>query len=216
MPTLEGVVPVELTRMEIGDYGDLLMIADDLDFAIRALETVIPKMPEGEGPFDVDDQVADEVTAFWNAAVVAYARCFVKGPRIRLRAEQYLADDPEALTHHQFYYRLRDKYIAHAVFDAERVKVFVGLRPAGEEPRLSGIGDTFLSRGLEIRGRGRDLLYLAQRARSDVESRLMATRDAMLTAAAGVPIEDLEGRPRVENMGTLPTELRPRRRRPDR
>lgn len=105
---------------------------------------------------------------------------------------------------HRHFRDLRDKYIAHSVTDAERVRVLVGLRPLGASPRVVGLHDVLLYRAMEWRGHGVILHGLAQLAYEYVERRASVLRRTMLDAARALPIEQLEARPRVTSSGRLP------------
>lgn len=80
--TAPDIELVELTDVEIGDeYPDLRLILNDLSFVVRTMARVIPLMPERaeEKPLPADR--LHELRAAWNAAVVAYGRCFTTGVR---------------------------------------------------------------------------------------------------------------------------------------
>jgi hypothetical protein len=120
-----------LTGEPAATLADLWSIQSDLTFVAACCDEMITrKAAAGDqqpgGPID---------RALWEAAAVAYARCFGKGKgylikgRARLRLPQELIDELDGTEIHRSVMDLRDKHIAHRVSDAEQAKVVAALSP---------------------------------------------------------------------------------------
>ncbi len=113
------------------DWADLRSIASDLTFVISICDLLLDDPEEQAGTDASNEKRILTRLAMWNAAVVAYARCFTTGVRTRLDST---AIDPlplQAKTSHQYFSDSRNKFIAHSVnrFDESVVAALVSPPP---------------------------------------------------------------------------------------
>jgi len=203
-PELEWVA---LTPEETPAYRDLRLLKADLDFAIGVLERILAYGPARDHIVENRDAERDDLRARWNAALVAYARVFAHGMRTRLDPTIF---DPEALTLHRYFIRLRNRHVAHSVSDYERIGVLVALEP-GDGPRFDGILDYVTTEQLPGATRTEGLLWLARFARQHVSTRLDAERQLLHSYSRG-KVAELARRPRLTRIAepSYTDEVKPR------
>jgi hypothetical protein len=198
-PELEWVA---LTPEETTAYRDLRLLKADLDFAIGVLERILANGPARDHIVENLDAERDDLRARWNAALV-----FAHGMRTRLDPTIF---DPEALTHHRYFIRLRNRHVAHSVSDYERIGVLVALEP-GDGPRFDGILDYVTTEQLPSATRTEGLLWLARFARQRVSTRLDAERQLLRSYSRG-NMAELARRPRLTRIAepSYTDEVKPR------
>ncbi len=110
---------------EATEYGHLFAIQQDLKFAIRALDRLLPLIP------DNSEDASLLAEALWASALITYTRCFSSGRRTALRLID-LGLSPEMGQLHERLDVIRDKHIAHPVGDLEQIIVTSGRAPDGK------------------------------------------------------------------------------------
>lgn len=200
----EPLPQFSLTSENAGKLADLDSIAADLQFVIAATERLQER--EEAGTLQSDPV---EVSALWQAAAVAYRRCFSSGRGHALSGRSRLAipadwvdslGDPELVAFHGVLLSLADKHVAHRVNDAEQARVLVFLQPAEKPSNDVGVGvmrvklllpDDFirlarpLAEGLlAVLGRN------VEAGQASIRESLAAWPIKKLYAAAGVPLPD--------------------------
>jgi hypothetical protein len=119
---------VRWTTEEAKKLADLISVFDDLDFVVGSCE----RLRSLDGDASADQIV---VRALWNAALVAYARCWATGVRTGISTDVFeeLEGDPYGL--HEYLKNLRDKHIAHSVNPFEDVAIGLALSPEDQADR---------------------------------------------------------------------------------
>lgn len=158
---LPSGAPAHLTKVtgrDAGDLGDLSSIVDDLERVVALCE----RLDVG----DLDDLVG---SAVWEAAVVAYGRCVLrgrtshgKGERRKIPNEVLAARSPELLAQHEkVKAQYRGEHVGHRVGPGEQVLI----QAIREAPGQPAIGVHFLTARLsrptdhgELRALAEDLL----------------------------------------------------------
>jgi hypothetical protein len=146
--------------------------------------------------FGVPDAMNVVAKALIFSAVVAYARPFMSGVRVKLTPQMFDGvwnDDDKAL--HTFLIELRNRHVAHSVNDFERCDAvgIIGAYPAFQrEGNVSGVGVTSLSTigltGTKIREAQVHIPLMVEFVRtriSELKTKLHAEMEAEL--AAGTP-----------------------------
>ncbi len=136
------IVPIELKACPSAEeYGDLHLIADDFEHSLQCFAEA--------SKFGIPDPANVLAKALIFSAVMAYARPFSSGVRVKLTPEMFDGiwnDNNKAL--HTFLFELRNRHVAHSVNDFERcdaVGVIVTYPGLQREGNSSGVGVTSLS-----------------------------------------------------------------------
>jgi hypothetical protein len=117
--------------------ADQATIIQDLQFVMDCCKRLLTELAK---PEEDRDPVVPQ--ALWSAALVAYARCFGKGKRFGLSAEDVrtLPLRGEVLKYHNWVIEERDQLTAHPANPFAATKVGAALSPADEpERRVEGI-----------------------------------------------------------------------------
>jgi hypothetical protein len=117
--------------------ADQASIIGDLQFVMECCKRLLSELvaPEGER-----DPVVPQ--ALWSAALVAYGRCFAKGKRFGLTAEdiQTLPLRGEVLKYHKWVIAERNRLTTHSATPFDAAKIGAALDPAGQaERRVRGV-----------------------------------------------------------------------------
>jgi len=165
------------------ELAALTSIQRDLQFAARACELLLGRLPESTTARETD-QYAEEVvirTSLWNAALIAYARAFasgVRGTRLSVTMFDSLGEKSgRAVTFHEYFLAQRSKHIAHSVNRLEEVRVALAVdRGPDGASRVRGAGPFHVWRAEEERSNVEALLalanFLAQAVNSQVTQKL--------------------------------------------
>jgi hypothetical protein len=159
------------------EYADLLSTQVDLLFARSSAELALGLTPvEGNAK---GSQVHTDLTnlkALWNAAVIAYSRCFIGGirtTRLDPAFQKLGAKSQEAKRSHQYFIDLRNKYIAHSVnrFEETQVLVFCTDGVSGGDPRR-GFGGLSLMPAYEEPSNVQSFINLCKVMLSEVDEQM--------------------------------------------
>ena len=128
-------VAVDLPSAQI--LADQASIIGDLQFVMECCKRLLTELAR---PEEERDAVVPQ--ALWSAALVAYARCFGKGKRFGLAAEDVrtLPLRGEVMKYHQWVLGERDRLTTHPANPFDAAKVGAALVPPGRpERRVGGI-----------------------------------------------------------------------------
>jgi hypothetical protein len=117
--------------------ADQASIIQDLQFVMDCCKRLLTELAK---PEEDNDPVVPQ--ALWSAALVAYARCFGKGKRFGLSAEDVrtLPLRGEVMKYHKWVIEERDKLARHPASPFEATKVGAALSPPDQaERRVEGI-----------------------------------------------------------------------------
>ena len=117
--------------------ADQASIISDLQFVMECCKRLLTELARPE-----EDRDAVVPQALWSAALVAYARCFGKGKRFGLAAEDVrtLPLRGEVMKYHQWVLGERDLLTTHPANPFDAAKVGAALVPPGQpERRVEGI-----------------------------------------------------------------------------
>src|ERR1044072_3172700 len=120
------------------ELAALTSIQRDLQFAARASEVLLGRLPESTTALETDQYPEGGGTppSLWNAGLIAYARALaagVRGPRLSVTMFDGMGEQSSrAVTFHEYFLAQRSKHIAHSVNRLEEVRVAlaVGRGPA--------------------------------------------------------------------------------------
>lgn len=87
-------------------------------------------------PAFIQSQDGLNAYAYWLTAVVRYAVCFGSGARQKLDPKLVFASRPELLPHHEYFWNIRSKSLAHDVNAFSLSASGLALNPRGTEPRV--------------------------------------------------------------------------------
>lgn len=125
---------VEVTYPEAKTLAGYESCKSDLEYTKSALELlqILLKSNKKE-----DGLVC---TALWNSSLLAYARCFTDGIRVKVDPLNVFSDlKGDLITSHKYFISLRDKHVAHSVNPFEQVKIAVILAPKNQEKKVRGV-----------------------------------------------------------------------------
>ena len=114
---------------EARELAHLSAIFQDLGFVVEATKKLAELLRSGE-----DDPIVQR--SLFNAALVAYVRCFTSGKRVFLSPDIFASLPGEPLVCHQQYKDTRDKQIAHSVNPFEGMLVGAVLSPPDSEQKV--------------------------------------------------------------------------------
>lgn len=172
--------------------ADLTSIAHDLLFVVAAMD----ELAGIENP--TDPSVNVRVNALWQAATIAYRRCFARGKahggkkqsRFRIPDEWIDSLDGELADYHGKLINLADQHVAHRVNDAQQARVLVQLAPPGQPRAVVGVGVLYISLQLPD-----DFITLGRRLAvallATVQQNLDREYEVILNTARSKPIDDL-------------------------
>jgi hypothetical protein len=161
--------------------ADEASIIQDLQFVMDCCKRLLTELAK---PEEDRDPVVPQ--ALWSAALVAYARCFGKGKRFGLSAEDVrtLPLRGEVLKYHKWVIEERDKLTAHPANPFAATKVGAALSPPDHaERRVEGIVILATSHVLVDDTGVRQLGGLASELAKQTAKKAQAQQDAVLAAA---------------------------------
>ena len=161
--------------------ADQASIIQDLQFVMDCCKRLLPELAKPEA--DRDPIVPQ---ALWSAALVAYARCFGKGKRFGLSAEDVrnLPLRGEVMKYHKWVIGERDKLTMHPADPFAATKVGATLSPPDhEERRVEGIVILSTSRVLVDDTGVRQLGGLASELAKQTAGKAQAQQDFVLADA---------------------------------
>jgi hypothetical protein len=195
--TVEGTDGIALPQFAINTansakVADLTSIAYDLEFVIAAID----ELAEIE---DLTDPAMNvRISALWQAATIAYRRCFASGKahgakkqaRLRIPREWVSALGESLDDFHQKLISLADQHVAHRVSDAQQALVLVQLAPEGEPRSVVGVGVVHMSLQLpdQFVALGR---RLAVELLAIVQRNIQNGYDAILTTVRSADIDEV-------------------------
>jgi hypothetical protein len=116
MPTVAKVVDLKIPEAVL--LADLYEIESDLvaaeHFCKKAMKLALMMRR---------DLLAEEGLVL--AAIIKYTRCFNKGTRLSLKRSDIVGLHADQMDTHNYFFKLRDKYVAHAINEFERTYVTV-------------------------------------------------------------------------------------------
>jgi len=161
--------------------ADQASIIQDLQFVMDCCKRLLTELAE---PEEDRDPVVPQ--ALWSAALVAYARCFGKGKRFGLSAEDVrnLPLRGEVMKYHKWVIGERDKLTLHPENPFAATKVGAALSPPDqEERRVEGIVILSTSRVLVDDTGVRQLGGLASELAKETAGKAQAQQDFVLADA---------------------------------
>jgi hypothetical protein len=131
------VLTVALDMPSAQVLADQASIIQDLQFVMECCKRLLSELVTPE-----EDRDAVVPQALWSAALVAYARCFGKGKRFGLAAEDIraLPLQGEVMKYHKWLIEERNRLATHSMNPFEAAKVGAALSlPARADRRVEGI-----------------------------------------------------------------------------
>lgn len=171
--------------------ADLVSIRHDLGFVKQLCVELRPMLGAPEPPI--------ACPAFWEAAVIAYGRCFRSGrPHLssrkgvaRTRLDDWIryldADDVAA---HERMMALRDQHVGHRVSNLEQVAVTLYLNPDPDQRAVVGLGHLLMHHVVpEAQDVGR-LEEMVDRLAAGVDENIQVLREEIVQEA-GTRLDEL-------------------------
>ncbi|MGR9140732.1 hypothetical protein [Rhizobium leguminosarum] len=131
------IVPIDVRDCPSAqEFGDLHLIVADLEFALQCFTTA--------AQMGVPERAAPVIKALIFSGVVAYARPFMTGARVKLEPEMFApiwSEEGAAL--HSFLFEMRSRHVSHSVNDFERcdaVGIVVTDATFQRQGNASGVG----------------------------------------------------------------------------
>ena len=126
MPT----VAIDVPSAQV--LADQASIVQELQFVMDCCKRLLPELARPE-----EERDALMPLALWSSAVLAYGRCFSKGRRFALSAEDVknLPLHGAVMKFHKWILEERDKLAAHAPNPSEAAKVGAALSPPEQKDR---------------------------------------------------------------------------------
>ena len=161
--------------------ADQALIIHDLQFVMDSCKRLLTELAR---PEDDRDPVVPQ--ALWSAALVAYARCFGKGKRFGLSAEDVrsLPLRGEVMKYHKWVMEERDKLTVHPRNPLTAAKVGAALSPPDQaDRRVEGIVILSTSHVLVDDTGVRQLGALASELAKQTSEKAQAQQDSVLADA---------------------------------
>lgn len=176
--------------------ADQASIIGDLQFVMACCKRLLSELvtPEGER-----DPVVPQ--ALWSAALVAYARCFGKGKRFGLTAEdiETLPLRGEVLKYHKWVIAERNRLTTHSANPFEAAKVGAALAPAGQAARqVRGVAIFTTSHVLVDDAGVRQLGGLASELAKQTAEKAQHQQDVVLEDAQQLDMDVLDRLPQLQ------------------
>lgn len=158
--TPPGTYACRLDIEEAKDSEALLGLCNDLNYVVKITRLLVnmggktpsPNNDEASGvrevPLGGSGQSEEELTAraLWEAALVAYARCFLGGKRRWLNESIFQGQDADTLVWHRYFKNTRDKHVAHSVNPFESYVTFAYVADLDTTPRVTEVHNMQLLR----------------------------------------------------------------------
>lgn len=169
--------------------ADQASIIRDLQFVMECCKRLLTELAKPE-----EDRDSVVPQALWSAALVAYARCFGKGKRFGLAAEDVraLPLQGEVMKYHRWVIEERNKLTVHPANPFEATKVGAALSLPGQpERRVQGIAILSTSHVLVDDTGVRQLGGLASELAKQTADKAQEQQESVLTDAQQLNIESL-------------------------
>jgi hypothetical protein len=180
-------VAVDLPSAQI--LADQASIIGDLQFVMECCKRLLTELARPE-----EDRDAVVPQALWSAALVAYARCFGKGQRFGLTAEDVrtLPLRGEVVKYHRWVIGERDRLTTHPANPFDAAKVGAALVPPGQpERRVEGIAILSTSHVLVDDTGVRQLGGLASELAKQTAEKAKQQQDSVLADVQQLNIDSL-------------------------
>jgi hypothetical protein len=175
--------------------ADQASIISDLQFVMECCKRLLSELVT---PEEERDPVVPQ--ALWSAALVAYARCFGKGKRFGLTAEdiQALPLRGEVMKYHKWVIAERNRLTTHSANPFEAAKVGAALSLPGQPTRrVEGIAVLSTSHVLVDDTGVRQLGGLASELAKQTAEKAKHQQDVVLAEAQQIDIAALDKLPRL-------------------
>jgi hypothetical protein len=175
--------------------ADQASIISDLQFVMECCKRLLSELVT---PEEERDPVVPQ--ALWSAALVAYARCFGKGKRFGLTAEdiQALPLRGEVMKYHKWVIAERNRLTTHSTNPFEAAKVGAALSLPGQPTRrVEGIAVLSTSHVLVDDTGVRQLGGLASELAKQTAEKAKHQQDVVLAEAQQIDIAALDKLPRL-------------------
>lgn len=169
--------------------ADQASIIQDLQFVMECCKRLLTELAKPE-----EDRDAVVPQALWSAALVAYARCFGKGKRFGLAAEDVrtLPLEGEVMKYHSWVIEERDRLTKHPMNPFEAAKVGAALSlPGRAGRRVEGIAILSTSHVLVDDTGVRQLGGLASELAKQTAEKAQQQQDSVLADAQQLNIDSL-------------------------
>lgn len=208
-----GSYAYKLELEEAKDAEAVMGLCSDLNYVVKLTQLLVRMEQQGESAESIegvrevhfgagggysDDNLIKR--ALWEAALVAYARCFHKGKRKSLNESVLEGQDEEMLVYHRYFKDTRDKHIAHSVNPFESFVTGAYLADLDSNPRLTGVFNMEMRRAGEHVSTVQKLERLATYIRENLEKQRQDTVARLHTAAKTLSPEELKRLPVLEFM----------------
>ena len=181
--------------------ADQASIVSDLQFVVECCMGLLSELdkPEAER-----DPVVPQ--ALWSAALASYSRCFSKGKRFGLGADDItsLPLEGEVLTFHKWAIQQRTRLTTHPADPFDAAKVGAALARQGKR-RVEGIAILTNSRVLVDDTGVRQLGALASALAKQTAERAQKQQDTVLEEAQQLDLDRLYRQPPLSSARPLPT-----------
>ena len=194
-------VALDLPSAQI--LADQASIVSDLQFVVECCKGLL-------GELDKPEEERDSVVpqALWSAALASYSRCFSKGKRFGLGADDItsLPLEGEVMTFHKWAIGQRTMLTTHPTdpFDAAKVGAALA-RPGQGKRRVEGIAILTTSRVLVDDTGVRQLGALASALAKQTAERAQKQQDTVLEEAQQLDLDHLYRQPPLTSAHPLPT-----------
>jgi hypothetical protein len=176
--------------------ADQALILADLQFVMECCKRLLAELSK---PGDEREPVVPQ--ALWSAALTAYGRCFGKGRRLGLTADDVraLPLEGEVLKYHLWVLSERDKLTAHPLnpFEGTRIGAALSL-PEAAQRRVHGVAILSASRILVDDTGVRQLGGLASELARQTAGKAQGQQDTVLADAQQLGLEKLYELPRLQ------------------
>jgi hypothetical protein len=176
--------------------ADQASIISDLQFVMECCKRLLSELVT---PEEERDPVVPQ--ALWSAALVGYARCFGKGKRFGLTAEdiQALPLRGEVMKYHKWVIAERNRLTTHSANPFEAAKVGAALSLPGQpKRRVEGIAVLSTSHVLVDDTGVRQLGGLASELAKQTAEKAKHQQDVVLADAQQIDIDVLDKLPRLQ------------------
>ena len=193
------VVRVDFEEAQL--LADMDSVRQDLSFVIEFGKRLVSLSKEGS-----DDHVL--IRCLWNAALVAYVRCFSTGKRRFGLKEAMVAGLPgDPVGFHRWLKNMRDKHVAHAVNPFEEVSIGLVLSQS-DKPERSVLGVARLSKSWltpDVQGI-ENLVKFAQFLIRETDDKCKEAEASVLNRGNSLPIDQLYELPLLKTVAPGPDE----------
>ena len=180
MPSDYRLVEVKLREAEL--LADLYSIVYDLD----ASAYLCAKAIEFGRPRTSDYFVVEGLVA---AAVVRYCRCFTSGVRLRLSSKDLGELDDNDLAAHDYFIKLRDRFVAHSVNPFEETYVTTAVSERGGKKLPITSVSPGQHRVVLSDGDADTLGQLVQKVKTVIQKRVALEEQQLLAVIQGLPLD---------------------------